>query len=48
MRELFLGEQPYGLFAIIGIALVIQANWVFRDAEKARERTSGFGAPLPY
>lgn len=44
MRELFLGEQPYGLFAIIGIALVIQANWVFRDAEKRGENKWLWGA----
>lgn len=37
MRDLFLGEQLYGWLVIIGIVLVIQANWVFRDAEKRGE-----------
>jgi rubrerythrin len=44
MRDLFLGDQPYGLFAIIGIVLVIQANWVFRDAEKRGENKWLWGA----
>lgn len=44
MHDLFFGDQPYGWFALIGIALVIQANWVFHDAEKRGENKWLWGA----